>query len=513
MRAIIYTRVSTDEQADKGFSLRHQKMLLETYCTAKKLEIVKYYQEDYSAKNFNRPEFKKLMDFVKENKKNIDAIVFTKWDRFSRNLEESLSMIRIFRNYGIEIIAVEQPLDMSNPDNKLMLSMYLTMPEVENDKISQRTRDGMRRAMKEGCYMSTKPFGYDRLRTELGKATLIPNKDADTVLRAFELYSKGTFSIEEVRRQLKPEGLKLNKQNFNIMLRNVVYIGKIYIKPYGKEEEQVVEGLHNAIVPDKLFYRVQSILNGRRNQPIIKKRVETLPLRGYLVCPECGRNLTGSASRSRSGARYEYYHCQDGCKVRFRADFCNEELYKYLKSFDFTPEIVELYQEILRDVFNKNEGDKDQQIKILENDKKNIEESIVKAEDKVVEGDIDHTTFKNVVERYRKRIDEISLRISELSSYKAFINDYIKEGLPLLKNLEKKYITAPIEIKQKIIGSIFPGKLTFNGKNYRTNRLNEVISLMTSKDRKFRADIKKQTAKNGSLSRMAPPSGLEPETL
>src|SRR5690606_10059296 len=107
--AIIYTRVSTDEQAEKGFSLRHQKEQLENYCQQKGYRILNHFQDDYSAKNFSaRPEFQKLLRYVHSNKKNIDVLLFTRWDRFSRNIEAAYRMIRQFKEMGIEVNSIEQ---------------------------------------------------------------------------------------------------------------------------------------------------------------------------------------------------------------------------------------------------------------------------------------------------------------------------------------------------------------------------------------------------------------------
>jgi site-specific DNA recombinase len=68
-RAILYVRVSTDEQADKGFSLQHQEERLRTYCQLQGIEIVGFYREDHSAKSFERPEFNKLLARLKKEKK------------------------------------------------------------------------------------------------------------------------------------------------------------------------------------------------------------------------------------------------------------------------------------------------------------------------------------------------------------------------------------------------------------------------------------------------------------
>ncbi|RYZ21888.1 MAG: recombinase family protein, partial [Chitinophagaceae bacterium] len=91
--AIIYTRVSTDEQADKGYSLRDQKDRLEKYCAIKGMNIIAHYQDDHSAKTFDRPEFTKLLDFAKKNKHQVDNVIVVKWDRFSRNATDALNML------------------------------------------------------------------------------------------------------------------------------------------------------------------------------------------------------------------------------------------------------------------------------------------------------------------------------------------------------------------------------------------------------------------------------------
>ncbi|MDA0317408.1 MAG: recombinase family protein, partial [Bacteroidetes bacterium] len=73
---ILYVRVSTDEQADKGFSLRDQEEKLLKYCNDNRLNIVSIFREDYSAKTFNRPEMKKLIGYCRKNHKHVDELLF-----------------------------------------------------------------------------------------------------------------------------------------------------------------------------------------------------------------------------------------------------------------------------------------------------------------------------------------------------------------------------------------------------------------------------------------------------
>ena len=98
MNVICYFRVSTDEQANQGYSLRFQQQRLQQYCELKEYNIVAEYTEDYSAKTFDRPEWKKLITYVKQNKNKVDSILILRWDRFSRNQYESMTVIKQLSN-------------------------------------------------------------------------------------------------------------------------------------------------------------------------------------------------------------------------------------------------------------------------------------------------------------------------------------------------------------------------------------------------------------------------------
>lgn len=108
------------------------------------------------------------------------------------------------------------------------------------------------------------------------------------------------------------------------MLRNPVYCGKIVIPRYKEEEEYIVDGLHEPLTSETTFYRVQDFLDGKKRTDGTKiVSLDMLPLRGFLICPKCGRKLTGSASKG-CRAYYYYYHCSTACKIRFRADEANK---------------------------------------------------------------------------------------------------------------------------------------------------------------------------------------------
>ena len=511
-QAVIYTRVSTDEQAEKGYSLRHQKEVLQRYSELSNINILMHFEEDFSAKNFDRPEFIKLKEFCKANKKSIDLILFTRWDRFSRNAQEAYRVIDWFKKIGIQVNSFEQPLDMTIPDQKMLLAMYLIMPEIENDKNSIRTKEGMRRAQKEGYWTQHAPFGYDNFRNESDRSTLIPNKDAPLVVKAFEIYSKGLDTMEEVRRKIRKKGFKGNKQVFNRLLKRETYIGKIKISAWKDEEEKIVDGIHDPIISEELFYRVQDIIKKKRPHEFIRiKYNENLPLRGHLNCHVCGGVLTGSGSQGRGG-KYYYYHCQRGCKTRFRADEAGEIFIKYLSSMNIKKEVAKLYKEIIKDVIKEKEGDISFKKTGLKKRIIMAKNQLENAQDKYFSGEIESDTFNNANERYTKIIGSLERDLNDFNVDEMLLDTQINFSFNLLKDLDFYYLNASARFKGNILGSIFPENLVYFNKNYRTQNSDSVISLIANIAKVSGGTKIQKVTNNGDQSLSAPREGLEPPT-
>src|SRR5688572_12084162 len=92
-RAALMSRVSSEEQS-KGYSLDVQSEGLRKCCHRYGIEIVYEFREHYSAKDFDRPAFNEFLKYLKANKNSIDVLLFTTWDRFSRNIHEALDIIK-----------------------------------------------------------------------------------------------------------------------------------------------------------------------------------------------------------------------------------------------------------------------------------------------------------------------------------------------------------------------------------------------------------------------------------
>jgi DNA invertase Pin-like site-specific DNA recombinase len=479
-RAILYRRVSTTDQKDFGNSLSEQKSRLREFCLIHKVSNIIEFEEDFSAKNFIRPEFGKLLEYAIKNKENIDLLLIHKWDRFSRNALEALQIIDTFKRLNIEVNCIDQWIEHDDPTQKMMLFLYLGMPEVDNLIRSEKVIDGNRRALKEGRWIHSKPKGYISGKDELGKTLMIPDKKlAPLIAELFHDFSSGGFSQQEILKMYKYKELNLNRSTLSRILTQIIYAGKVIVPKFKNEPELIVEGLHESIISFELFNKVQDVLQRRKILKYKPKKInENFPLRGFLECKKCGGNLTGSASTSRTGTKHFYYHCNTlkGCNERFSVKVAHEALSNLLGQFQPDHEICELFELILEDQSKSKEKSNLSQILKIEDEKRKIENMESRLLDKLLDNIIDDTSYSKARIRLQSKINELNKAEKNLKIDDRDLRSHIKFGVFVFKNLKSIFDQSPILIKQKLLGSILAKKLIFEISNYRTPQFNEAFS-------------------------------------
>ncbi|WP_183573873.1 recombinase family protein [Mucilaginibacter sp. X5P1] len=479
--ADLYVRVSTDEQADKGYSQRSQEDVLRRYCEYGNIKVRRVIYEDHSAKTFIRPEWTKLLADLKKHKGKTDLLLFTKWDRFSRNASDAYYMISVLKKLGIEPVAIEQPLDTSVPENKMMLAVYLTAPEIENDRRGLNTFYGIRQAKKEGRWMGFAPIGYKNKTHENGKKYIaIDEPNASYMRWAFEQVGEGLYSAEQVLKLGRTKGLICSKNNFMVAMRNPCYMGKIRLAEFKNEPARFVDGLHQALISEALFYRVQDIIDGRKKQigqPIYVP--EMLPLRGFLQCPKCGRTLTGSASKGRNNYFY-YYHCSSACGIRYRAEMVNDLFVSELQKYKLRRPMGTVYSRVVHDQFNNMARfvlEKRRKLVTLVTEQHN---RLSKARAHALLDDFDPDDYRILKKDCEDKIIRLEAELREVSAQpeiKVNLSNLVEKAVFSLENIDSIYVKADIVKKREIIGSMFPEKIVFDGTKHRTGKTNEAIAL------------------------------------
>jgi len=473
--ADLYIRVSTDEQADKGYSQRSQEELLRRYCQINDIHIRKVIFEDHSAKTFNRPEWKKYLLDLRKRKHQADLVLFIKWDRFARNAGDAYQMINLLRKLGVEPQAIEQPLDLGIPENKIMLAFYLAAPEVENDRRALNVIHGMRRAQKEGRFMGIAPFGYVNKTDESGKKYIAISEAEARIMRwSFEQISKGLLNTEQIYKQARSKGFPNTKSVFWDAIRNPVYCGKIAIKKYKDEEASVVPGNHEPLIPEHVFYKVQDVLDGRKRGAYRLKIASdsSLPLRGFLICPMCARLLTGSSSKGRS-KYYVYYHCTDGCLCRFPADQVNRAFTVELSKYTARPDMIDIYKAFILESWNEQNGTLKNENSHLKKKIKETEEKLAYVRELLATKQLEPVDFKEMKARYNVELDRLESQLHSASREVPRIEDLLDRGIGNLLKLSYVYEQGDSEQKRLVIGSMFPKNSLLTDNGVRTARVNE----------------------------------------
>ena len=507
---ILYCRVSTDEQAQKGFSLNNQSETLLKFCETNHLNVLKVCREDHSGKNFNRPQWKELLAFIKGNKNSVDKILFLKWDRFARNLTEALNTIAKLKAMGITVNAIEEPIDMSIPQNLYMLAMYLTSGEVERSLISERTSNGIHTSKKEGYFPNKAPYGYDNFRNENEKkSTIIPNKDAHFVTRAFKEVAMDIEPIETTRVRLQRDGMKLEKSAFNVMLKKILYAGKMEVPEYKKELATLVDARHEALIDMATFQKVQCVFKGKRWQGLKSHKNLEFPLRDFLTCEVCGRQITGSFSKGRS-KKYGYYHCRQKCKTRLSTEQTHIKISSLLVNIQINPNIKELFGDVLKDSEAQINGDKVAKLQLKIERQRILKANVEEAEDMLMRKDIAPDRFNSIVSRINTELMNVNMEIEVLKSSSDSIKGYVDEGLELLANLDLLFIESGYEGKRILVGSLFNKKLLFGNNGCRTTEVNEVLDVLTRNSNGFEGGKNRKAIISDSFSATVPSAGVEP---
>ena len=314
-RCALYLRVSTDHQVD-GNSLATQKTQLLRYARDKGYAVTDIYVDaGLSGKDMNRPELQRLLADAAQRR--FDIVLVWKVDRISRSMKDFLGLIATLREHGIELAALDQQFDTSDPVGTLTLHMLGAFAEHERLVLVERTKEGhLHRLRRQDWSCGPVPFGY---RKENGSLIELPN-EAAVVRRIFEMFLK-LKSRRAVAMRLNDEGMKTRKGNLwtgnrvTDILLNPVYAGanaygrhaKADTRLKAKERWTVVPGVRKPMVDPATFEKAQALL-GRATTPPTDKLPCRYPLSGLVRCEKCGSAMCGT-SMQRGKKLYRYYRC------------------------------------------------------------------------------------------------------------------------------------------------------------------------------------------------------------
>jgi len=313
-KAVIYARVSTEDQAEHGYSLQSQIEACELYADSQSFQIEETITDDCSGAKLERPGLDLVRDQIDQN--IVDAIIVYTDDRLSRNLAHSLLLREEWRSKEIEIHTVTRGILEDTAEGRLTENIHAVIAEYEREKIRERTRRGRIAKARSGkpVLMGNPPFGY--LKEGKGRnGKLVRNEEELHVVQTiFEWYVNGNgnqrrLSLREIARRLNQRGaltptsgIPWSNIGIHRVLASEIYAG---VTHYGKTK--VNNGIrekqprdkwieipvpHLAVIDRSLFDAVQEIK--KRNIQLSKRnRKRKYLMSGFFRCGTCGSVMVG----------------------------------------------------------------------------------------------------------------------------------------------------------------------------------------------------------------------------
>lgn len=311
VRAGLYMRVSTEDQAREGFSLPEQKERLEAYCKLNDFEIIDYYEDaGISAKKGNyRPEWERLKEDI-VNKK-INTMIALKQDRITRSIYDWENILSFLEENEAYLDFVYDDINTTTSNGRMISRIMMSVSQNEIERTSERTKVGLAGAIKQGHIPHQAPLGYKHV-----DKSLIPDESTkDIVIRIFDLYHNG-LSYQKIANLFKEEKV-LGKENWRDntilhVIENEIYKGDFV---HGKRTKNPTyyENVVEPIISKDLWEECQQ---QKRNNSRAYSRTLTYIFLQKCLCPKCGKILGGKACKKK-GHEYFYYYCRD-CKLNIK---------------------------------------------------------------------------------------------------------------------------------------------------------------------------------------------------
>ena len=336
-----YIRVSTAKQGTQGVSLQEQREAISRFADKNSFNIVTWYEERVTAAKSGRPVFSQMLQLLRAGKAS--GVVIHKIDRSARNLKDWADLGELMDS-GTEVHIANESLDLHSRGGRLSADIQAVVAADFIRNLREETKKGYYGRLKQGLYPRPAPIGY--LNVGKGKPKALDPIKAPLIRRAFELYSTGRYSLENLSDEMfraglrNTEGRRFSGTRMSEILRNLFYSGIILIKKSG----DTFPGIHKPIVPKSLFDRVQELLHGRmRRVPLRNEHI----FRRLVTCSHCQHHLIGEKQK-----QFVYYRCHGKeCPVTcIREDIIECKLLDQLQRLQFNEEESAYLKDALQDL-------------------------------------------------------------------------------------------------------------------------------------------------------------------
>jgi DNA invertase Pin-like site-specific DNA recombinase len=216
-KAVVYTRVSTNEQSVEGVSLEMQESKAKAYCHFNDLVIKNIFSDTASGKTSKRTGLQSALGNCKKG----DTLIVYSLSRLSRSVMDTLAIADDLNQRGIDLVSLSERIDTSTPAGRLVLTVLSGMNQWEREQLAVRTRDALQTKRARGERTGAIPYGYQL--AEDGVHLIKDNMEQVMINLAKELKAEGK-SLRQIADRLTLEGFvpKRGKRFYAQTIKNLL---------------------------------------------------------------------------------------------------------------------------------------------------------------------------------------------------------------------------------------------------------------------------------------------------
>lgn len=464
MKAIIVSRVSTEEQKEANNSLPAQKARIEDYFERKDFIVIREFSFDESGYEDKRDEFDKIIDFINDSNEKI-AVGFDTVDRLSRNIFDKRVALLYEKavNDEIELHFISDRQVINNQmsaGDKFAFGMKLGLSKYYSDAISDNVKRSFEQKRRRGEITGAVRLGYlNKTNEDESKTVIVDEERKHLIIKIFELYATGNHSYSSIYKIMQEKGLRSRKgkivgrSTIEDIIKDPIYCGTATSK-YGQYKHK-----YERIISEDLFNKCQDIREGRAKR-LQKSESRNFIFKGLITCQNCGCSITPELKTKKSGREYIYYSCTNSKRICRRKYVPEKKLlkpvYKVLESFKG---INEDTQNLLVEELRKNLESEVAFHKMQINRIRNEYERIKQKDDRLLEAYLDQSITKEIYDKkHQEYQDQLQLLNIELEEYTKADFNYqttVSTVLSLARRAKEIFESSEVHEKTQLLNFLF----------------------------------------------------------
>lgn len=457
---LVYARKSEEAEDKQVRSIPDQLQALEELKLRHTISTFKTFKESKSAKMPGRPEFNRMIEFIRQ-RHDIKGIICWKLNRLSRNPVDEGTLRWLLQSGEIEEIITPERI-YKQIDSDFIMAIEGAQSQKFITDLRKDTARGIKSKLDRGIAPILAPPGYRNcVEKKQGERDIEPVPTQFTLVRnLFEIFLTGNYSVQQLWFKTEELGVRSNRgkivsrTQLYQMLKNPFYTGTGYIYA-GK---LYTNGIHKRMLTDEEFDLVQDILSKRAHP---RGSIHTDLLTGIMKCGECGRAITSEVKtkfyKNGTSQIFVYYRCTKKWKGKkctqpyIRAEVLEEQVMEYLDGLQLSPRFVEWAIKWLKVMHGKQAELREAKYKAAEQAYQEVVKKIERLVDMTLSGMLtaeEGMAKKQELELEKKRLSE---ELEKMDTHVTEWSNLAIQTFDLVKNIKERFTNGSVEQRKTIL--------------------------------------------------------------